>query len=1036
MRYRFAFDVGTNSLGWAVYELNQALEPIDLADAGVRIFSDGRDPKSGESLAVERRGPRAMRRRRDRYLQRRTYLMDLLIKSGLMPEDEADRKALEKLDPYVLRAKGLDQSLTLHEFGRALFHLNQRRGFQSNRIADKKKNDKDKETGKIDTANKELKAALASKTYGQFLAKRHAQRETVRIHLIGKDTKAHYDFYPTRDVLKEEFNRLWDAQAAYHLSVLTINLKARLFEAMFHQRPLKKPVVGKCTFYPEEERLPKWHPLSQMRRIYQDLNHLKIKVGSKQPVPLSLEERDRLAFPLMSGRDLSLAGIRKALKLSADTTTSLEDGGKTDDLIGDQVTYEMAFKKTAPLKQEWGNYSLDQKIDIVTVLENEEDHEALIAYLMTTFNFSQDKAEAVSRIRLPTGYDNLGLTATTQIVEQLKKDVITYNVAVELGIGKPHSDERDGEILPSLPYYGEILQRHTLGGTLNPADKPDIRFGRLANPTVHVGLNQLRRVVNALIRAYGHPEQIAIELARDLKQSKKDKEKDDKLNKENRFKNEVRRKTLQEGDYIDNARNRILLRLWEELGPPTSRFCVYTGRPISLTNLMGGEVEIEHILPFSRTLDDTMANKTLAYREANRGKRNMSPYEGYKNQDQYEAVRQRAKNLPANKSWRFEPEAMERFENSERDFLARQLNETRHLATLARKYMTKITDPNQVWVVTGKLTSLMRDRFGLYLNDHNQKDRNDHRHHAIDACVIGVCDRSLLQKVSRAAATYESKDELKEVTRHIQPPFFDFQERVMRKIEGVVVSHKAERGKGGALHEQTNYSINNAADRDEGELVVRKAIDALTANEIDRVRDLKLREALQTVKYDAGSDAKALATALTKWGSEQKPDPVRRVRILKKEKEFIAIRDHKTGQPYRAVIGGENYSMDIIEDAKGVWHGVATSVFDANQKDFTPKWQTEYSDSKLIMTVHKGDLLRLLDDDGSERIKRVVRLVPSASRFFLADHNESGELQKRHDDPDDKFRWDLATISKLKARKCQLYVIDEIGRAKYTSLPA
>ena len=141
MRYRFAFDVGTNSLGWAVYELNLALEPIDLTDAGVRIFSDGRDPKRGDSLAVERRGQRAMRRRRDRYLQRRTYLMDELIKAGLMPAIESDRKALEKSDPYGLRSKGLDHALTLHEFGRALFHLNQRRGFQSNRIADASKDD-------------------------------------------------------------------------------------------------------------------------------------------------------------------------------------------------------------------------------------------------------------------------------------------------------------------------------------------------------------------------------------------------------------------------------------------------------------------------------------------------------------------------------------------------------------------------------------------------------------------------------------------------------------------------------------------------------------------------------------------------------------------------------------------------------------------------------------------------------------------------------------------------------------------------------
>ena len=157
-RSRFAFDLGTNSLGWAVYRLDASLRPCELVDCGVRLFSDGRNPKDGQSLAAMRRVPRSARRRRDRFVQRRDLLMTLLIRHGLMPDDQGARKALEKLDPYDVRSRALDERIDLHHLGRALFHLNQRRGFQSNRIADASADDKEK--GKIATGADQLRNKL------------------------------------------------------------------------------------------------------------------------------------------------------------------------------------------------------------------------------------------------------------------------------------------------------------------------------------------------------------------------------------------------------------------------------------------------------------------------------------------------------------------------------------------------------------------------------------------------------------------------------------------------------------------------------------------------------------------------------------------------------------------------------------------------------------------------------------------------------------------------------------------------------------
>ena len=164
---RLGLDLGTNSIGWWLYATKNG-EPASVVDGGVRIFSDGRDPKSKGSMAVDRRLARGQRRRRDRFLRRKAALMKRMATVGLMPADPKEAKELELLDPYELRANGLDQPLPLSHFGRALFHLNQRRGFRSNRKTDRG----DNESGKIKDATARLDQAMMStgaRTYGEFL---------------------------------------------------------------------------------------------------------------------------------------------------------------------------------------------------------------------------------------------------------------------------------------------------------------------------------------------------------------------------------------------------------------------------------------------------------------------------------------------------------------------------------------------------------------------------------------------------------------------------------------------------------------------------------------------------------------------------------------------------------------------------------------------------------------------------------------------------------------------------------------------------
>ena len=313
MKYRLALDIGTTSIGWAMLRLNEEHLPIAVIRAGVRIFSDGRNPKDGSSLAVTRRAARGMRRRRDRLLKRKARLMQALIDLGFFPRDEAARKALDRLDPYALRAKGLDQQLTAAEFARALFHINQRRGFKSNRKTDKKDND----SGALKTAIKKLRDTLETehiRTVGEWLAKRHAKRESVlaryRENRVLKDdgkTKIDksYDLYIDRAMVEHEFDALWAKQTQLNPAQFTNEARDLLKGILLHQRPLKPVKPGRCTLLPEEERAPLALPSNQLFRIYQELNHLAIISPDGREQSLTISQRDLLADELNSRNKLT-----------------------------------------------------------------------------------------------------------------------------------------------------------------------------------------------------------------------------------------------------------------------------------------------------------------------------------------------------------------------------------------------------------------------------------------------------------------------------------------------------------------------------------------------------------------------------------------------------------------------------------------------------------------------------------------------------------------------------------------------------------
>jgi len=1062
--WRLGIDLGTNSLGWAALELEKDREvwkPSGLMDSGVRIFSDGRNPKDRQSNAAKRREPRSARKNRDRGKRRSARLMRQLTMHGLMPADPTERKKLEggknmplvDTDPWILRARALEEKITPHQLGRAIFHLHQRRGFKSNRKTDSG----DSESGKVYDAIKRTKKALESKgarTLGELFGRPRLEvakhNETApkgqrlaqplaRVRSRGAGAKAYYDYYPTRELILDEFDQIWESQKRFYPD-LTSEAKVRMEKARKElrdtiewQHPLKSPPVGKCTFIAELralgyggdgsgsdedwrlrkqlERAPKALPSSQRARIYQEVNALKIMPSGKAGYTLGKEQRDLVANSLLNSTKRTFDQLRKLLKLSEYDRFNTESE-KRKHLDGDLTALKMKHKDRWGAS--WFDLDLQTQDEIVDRLINEEEEEKLVVWLCNTYGLEKDQALRIADCPLVAGHGNLSKLALDRILPHLETGLIYSDAVVAAGFSS-HSQFGTGEVHDEkLPYYGEILERSVAFGTSDPNDMHEKRIGKVANPTVHVALNQIRAVVNDLMRRFGAPEQIVLELARDLPLSARGKGELESRQKQNQDANDVRRKRLaEEFKQPDSYDNRMRLRLYEDLEALDKR-CVFSGEQIGAHNLFSPDVEVEHILPFSRTFDDSYSNKTLSMCRANRDKKNQTPFEAFghsPNGYDWEQISLRAAALPANKAWRFAPDAMERYENEERDFLARQLTDTQYISRLAKGYLEAIYggqghegSKNHVWVINGRLTADLRHIWGLnsVLRGHNEpesvaqkKNRNDHRHHAIDAIVIACTDRAMLKKAADKAKENEQMEK-GALMKGVPTPWGNdktFRIDVENSVRNIVVSHKPDHGIQGAMHNDTAYGIPEGKEGEPDKkgvrlVVTRKSLDSESfkkPDDLEKIRDHTIKMKLLEETY--GLTGKEFKEALLEAARAMVP-PVYKVRI-EENLRVIPFKD-RSGKEYKAYKGDGNYCYDIWVNEKGKWTGEVISTFQAYQlsrKD--PKWWQKpvgRNGQKLLMRLRKNDYLQI-EHDEKRMIVQVYKF--SEGKINMAEHLEA-----------------------------------------------
>ena len=906
MNWLLSLDMGSNSIGWWAYSVTKDQNGIwqvhESIDGGVRLFPDGREPSSpgrvGDSLAVERRTARGMRRNRDRMNSRHRKLIDLLIAFGLLLRDRQERNRLfqtnsneiDQNNPYRLRALSATAPVKPFLLGRALAHLGKRRGYQSNR-----KEQSDDDGGALKNRMDALHQVLGDRTLGQYLWEQHKleRNKPAKGSLKAKPGKIRFAdghaFFPTRHMYKHELETIRAVQQPHHS--LTDDQWQQLAIYILDQRALRPVDRGKCEFFTELDRHWQDTPTGHFFRIYQELNNLRVIHKDLTTTALTAEQYQAILALLMKQKSPTFSGMRKQKDAAgnrlfpADSQFNLESE-KRKGLKGHSLFIE--FQKNPDLQALWAQHYEDGTLDdIFTALFEAEDDTALHQTLTADFGLSDAQASALTDLKLSRATSSLSLKAMQQLVSIMRDQGLPYWDAVP-ELRDPdgnalHHSHREFPQFDELPYYGAVMPEKMLGGDKTVAAEQDAEkhFGRINNPSVHVALNQVRKLVNTLVGRFGQaPVKIHVEVTRSLKQPKAMREEQERNQAKNERRNQQIRDLLksQLGITQPTPVDVKKWKLWEELGKNDfERLCPFSGKNISASQLFSGEVQIEHILPFSRTLDNGFTNLTLAFSWANALKGNRSPFEAFgSGQHDKEGILwadiiHRIKSLPRNKQWRFGEDAMRHFDENS-GFIDRQLTDTAYMTRVTARYLKALRGVEQVVTMPGRLTSMIRGKWHLngILSDDNKKTREDNRHHAIDAAVIGLIDRGLLNKISRLAARTTDGNlqiSLPDLPDHINA-------HIRQRVPTILPSVRPDHSLQGKIFNETAYGLIDNPDGSKSG-VTRKALAGLKSQEIPKIRDEQIRQNLQ--QFIADNPNKKLEALLAEFADAH---GIKRVRLL------------------------------------------------------------------------------------------------------------------------------------------------------------
>lgn len=856
MKRVLGLDLGSSSIGWAVVEENTESPQLGcntttsdvILGIGTRIIPLSPDESTqfskGQALTknADRTAKRTQRKGYDRYQLRRTLLLRELTRLGLY---DGTTLRCTKIELWGLRAKAVSEQVSLLELGRVLCHINQKRGYR---------------TAKSDFGDKKLGAHV------QQVVERYRELHTLNMTIgqymyegLKRDSafRCKDRIYP-RDAYVEEYDAIMSRQRCFYPEILTDEVVTYIRDyIIFHQRPLKscKHLVGRCEleshYVRRGERIincgpkvaPRSSPLFQISKIWESINNLAIRNRVNDLLHITMEQKLSI-FNFLNTNDRlkanqlkSILGVKSkewqfgravGAGLQGNTTycaianaigsypqrdallrfeVSVVDGNVVNEQTGELTKIIATDFEEQPLYRLWHTlYSISDIDELRGVLHSKfliDDESVVDALCQIDF--------------VKSGYGNKSSRAMRKILPYLMDGMQYYEAKLAAGYD-------DTSLSKSQNEARELAER------LMPISK-----GELRQPVVEKVLNQLVNLVNSLMSEYGRFDEIRVELARELKQSREERESATKAMSSNQRDNDAKAKRIQTEYGLYPTRSRIQkYKMWEE----SEHTCIYCGATVNVVEfLLGSGVEVEHIIPRSLLFDNSFSNKVCSCRKCNQEKGNRTAYDFMisRGDGELSAYVERVNDLAERKmiSHTKRNKLLMKGEDIPTDFIERQLRESQYIAKKAKEMLQTIC--YNVYATSGSITDFIRHLWGwdevlhslnferykaAGLTEIVERDidgqkraverikdwtkRMDHRHHAIDALTIACTKQGYIQRINNLSSLKEvayvslgdakqgadTRQRLTRLERYIQmQPHFSTAE-VARAIAGIAVSFK------------------------------------------------------------------------------------------------------------------------------------------------------------------------------------------------------------------------------------------------------
>ena len=756
IRYTLGLDIGIASVGWAVLRNGLDGEPFKIENLGVRIFDKAEVPKTGASLAAPRREARSSRRVVRRRRHRKERIKCLIEQEGIMTQAEISQlfqnSSFEK-SVYKIRVEALDRLLTKEEAVRLLIHFTQRRGYKSNSKAEEAKDNENGVIKQASSQNRQIMKEHRYRTFGEMLLMDerfyYTQPDGSRI-FIPHNKASDYKVTAERSMLADELHMIFAVQRSMGSLWFSDTFETAYMEVWSSQRSFDEGPGGKSpyggnqiekmlgTCFDGDLRAPKASYSAEYFRLLQDVNHLRIVSIDGVSSPLTQEQRNIVVAAAKKSGSLTYTQLRKKLELSDDQYFNAL-------YYGDKTTIEAEKKKFGHLQF---YHQLRTALDKVekgaadTLTWEQRDE---IARILTVYKADDRRTDELRKAGIPekhidallplspTKAMHLSITALKKIIPYLEAGM-SYSDA----LSKAYGNQSNASVAPKK----------------NKLSLNDIE--EITNPVVRRAVSQSIKVINAIVRQYGAPERVRIELAREMGKNFKDRDKITKSQTANSVENERIKSQISEykSDHI-TGQDIVKFKLFKE----QDGICLYSGKNLDIARLFEpGYVDIDHIIPYSISFDDSYNNKVLVLSSENRQKGNRIPYV-YFGQDsnrwgQYETlVNNTVRSYRKRKNLLLKSLSEAQIDG----FKQRNLQDTQYLSKVIFRLIEdhlqfaetapgkKHTQP-----VNGAITAQVRKRLGI------EKIREDgDLHHAVDAAVIACITPGMIQKITKYAQNHE-----------------------------------------------------------------------------------------------------------------------------------------------------------------------------------------------------------------------------------------------------------------------------------------